>query len=205
MTTTANITPPHHLSLSRPSVTVRRITLLLLLLSLSISQCGCLVAAAGAAAGAGAYAYYQGNHGDTFAGEFGQTYQATKQALADLNMPIRHEEHHGLTGLIESSIEDGSKVTIDIEEQPRIASTDGHVTEVKVRVGTFGDSQVSSKLHAQIRAHLTQGGTASPNRLPPVKSQSIQQTGATVPGVAPSKDNWKPASQTGNSQQQPPP
>jgi hypothetical protein len=202
MTTTVSTTLRHpRFALLRPVLQAT------LLLSLATCMSGCLVAAAGAAAGAGAYAYYQGNHGDTFAGEFGQTYQATKAALADLNMPVRHEQHHGLSGTIESSIEDGSRVTIDIEEHPRLTSSDGHVTEVKVRVGTFGDSAVSSKLHGQIRAHLSQRGVVSPNRLPPVTPQTVQQTGATSPAPPANNNNWKPATtqQPNNGQTQPPP
>ncbi|HMP16840.1 MAG TPA: DUF3568 family protein, partial [Gemmatales bacterium] len=106
-----------------------------------LGSSGCLVAAAGAAAGAGAYAYYQGNVSELHAAEFGEAYQTTRRALTERGLPIRYEHHNGLTGTIESSLEDGSKITIYIEEKPRILASDGHQTEIGVRVGTFGNSQ----------------------------------------------------------------
>ena len=63
--------------------------------------------------------------------EFGETYQATKLALADLAMPIRHENHQGMTGEIESSIEDGTHVTISLEEKPRIQVNRSHVASYR--------------------------------------------------------------------------
>lgn len=188
--------------------TIQPLWLSLLLLVLALSASGCLVAAAGAAAGAGAYAYYQGNVSETYASDFGQTYQATKQSLTELAMPVRHEEHHGISGTIESSIEDGSHVTISIEEKPRILASDGHQTEVTVRVGVLGDQKMSDKLQQQIRSHLASKQTPPPGvaptptapvpgRLPPISSAPppIQQTGATAPPPATATTNpgWKPA------------
>jgi Protein of unknown function (DUF3568) len=185
----------------------------LLLCTLCLVNSGCLVAAAGAAAGAGAYAYYQGEVDETYPVEFGQAYQTTKKSLTDRGLPIRYEHHQGMTGTIESSIEDGSKVTITIEEKPRILATDGHQTEIGIRVGTFGDSKFSKEMHQSIRGALTMNSpaTATPggNRLPPVNTspQPIQQAGAVVPGTSPpppmKNDGWKPASTQGNVQ--PPP
>lgn len=180
--------------------------LCLLAFPIAISLSGCMVAAVGAAAaaGAGAYAYYQGNSVAMQPAEFGETYQCTKAALNDLAMPIKKEHHDGLTGTIESSIDDGTHVTIKLEEKPRLLATDTHQTEIAVRVGVFGDSKVSTRLQQQIAQHVAQRkGTG--NRLPPINGpQTIQPTGASAPpGAVQGSGEWKPASQ-GNAKVLPP-
>ena len=200
----------HHKPHLQHKVSLLRLPALasLLLLAVCLANSGCLVAAAGAAAGAGAYAYYQGEVDEVYPAEFGQAYQTTKKALTDRGLPIRYEHHQGMTGTIESSIEDGSKVIITIEEKPRILATDGHQTEIGIRVGTFGDNKFSKEMHQSIRGALTMNSpaTATPggNRLPPVGTSPppIQQAGAVVPGVSPppplKNDGWKPASTAGS-------
>ena len=178
--------------------------LCLLVFPIAISLSGCLVAAVGAAAGAGAYAYYQGNSVAVQPVEFGEAYQCTKSALNDLAMPVLNEQHDGLHGTIETSIDDGTHVTIKLEEKPRLLATDGHQTEIGVRVGVFGDSKVSTRLQQQISQHVAQKkGTG--NRLPPLTGQqTIQQTGAvTQPANGQNGGEWKPASQ-GNAKVLPP-
>jgi len=175
---------------------------------LAISLSGCLVAAVGAGAGAAAYGYYQGNSVAVCGAEFGETYQATKLALADLAMPIRHEEHQGTTGEIESSIEDGTHVTIKMEEKPRMQASDGHQTEVTIRVGYFGDSTISNNIQQKIASHITQKQSqqGSPSRLPPISAApQVQQTQGTSapPALAPANPGWKPATQ-GSGTTQPP-
>jgi hypothetical protein len=178
-----------------------------------LAQSGCLVAAVGACAGAGgAYAYYQGNVSDNYGAEFGQVYQASKEALNDMAMPVITEKHDGLTGSIESSLSDGTKVTISLEEKPRMKPEDGHTTEVGIRVGYFGDQSVSSNMMDKIRVRVAQRMRTGPapaatagrpsDRLPP-----ITPTGASVAAATPNQPNngnWKPAAQTNGEPPKPP-
>lgn len=178
-----------------------------------LAQSGCLVAAVGACAGAGgAYAYYHGNVSDNYVAEFGDVYQASKEALADMAMPVITERHDGLTGTIESSLSDGTKVTISLEEKPRIKPEDGHTTEVGIRVGYFGDQSLSSNMMDKIRVRVAQRMRSGPapaataarpsDRLP-----AITPTGANVPASTsnqPSNGNWKPAAQTNGEPPKPP-
>jgi hypothetical protein len=187
-------------------VTVRRRWWLLLLAFLAISQSGCLLAAAGAAAGAGAYAYYKGNVTETCAVEFGDAYQGTKEAMLDLGMPVLHEEHHGVTGTIESSLQDGTKVTVNLQEKPRVLASDHHETEVGVRIGTFGDDKTSTKILQQIALRTSQrkqpGATPAAvvpagGRLPPISQDTSPLKPASVPPPltpAGGTGDWKPAS-----------
>jgi len=191
-----------------PTATLRLALPCLWLGLLAVSQSGCLVAAVGAGAGAAAYGYYQGNSVAAQGAEFGETYQATKLALADLAMPIRHESHQGMTGEIESSIEDGTHVTISLEEKPRIQASDGHQTEVTIRVGYFGDSTISNNIQQKITQHIAQRAPqqGSPSRLPPISAtQPIQQTQAVSPPPAstPANPGWKPATQSNGTTQPP--
>ncbi|MFT3881867.1 MAG: DUF3568 family protein [Gemmatales bacterium] len=177
-----------------------------------------MVAAVGVAAGAGAYGYYQGNYVSVQPAEFGETYQATKLALADLAMPIRHESHQGMTGDIESSIADGTHVTISLEEKPRIMASDGHQTEVTIRVGYLGDEKLSKEIQEKITLHINQRAPqqSNPSRLPPiggaqpvVPAQAVTPppgvtapppTGVTAPpGAAAANPGWKPASSAGTN------
>lgn len=184
---------------------IRRRWGLFLLASLAVSQSGCLLAAAGAAAGAGAYAYYRGNVSETCAVEFGDAYQATKEAMLDLAMPVLHEEHRGLAGTVESSLQDGTKVTVSLEEKPRQLANDPHQTDVAVRIGTFGDEKASTKILRQIavrtaqRAKVPAQPGTNPGRLPPLTSDASIQQSSLPPALATGGQGtaaggqWKPA------------
>jgi hypothetical protein len=178
---------------------------LVLLMALALSQAGCLLAAAGATAGVGAYAYYRGNVTEQYAVEFGEAYQASKAALADMAMPVIREHHSGLAGTIESSLEDGTKVTVSIEEKPRYMAGDGHTSEVGVRVGVFGDQKLSAKMQQQIGTRLASrmrsgpGHTVGGERLPPLGAEPgpAQATPAGVQPAGAQAPPWKPAASPG--------
>jgi hypothetical protein len=191
----------------------RRTLAILCLSGVVVAQSGCLVAAAGACAGAGAYAYYRGTVSDTYGAEFGQVYQASKEALGDMAMPVVSENHEGLAGTIESSLADGTRVTVVLEEKPRMKSEDNHSTEVSIRIGTFGDQTASTQLQQQIARRVTEhlrGGPApalptgrSVERLPPLtQAQAVQP--AVVPGGNQNPTNWKPAAQSNGEAPKPP-
>jgi hypothetical protein len=183
------------------NATVRRRWWFLLLPILALSQAGCLLAACGAAAGAGAYAYYKGNVSECHTVEFGEAYQATKEAMLDLAMPVLHEEHQGVTGTIESSLQDGTKVTVSVQEKPRKLANDPHQTEVGVRIGTFGDETTSTNILKQIAMRTSQRNkgaapTSVPGRLPPITAAGgVQQTGGVAPAAGSGDGQWKPAGQ----------
>lgn len=183
-----------------------RMVLWLSLCLLSVSLSGCMVAAGAAVAGAGAYAYYQGNYSQMHAAEFGKTWQATKSALSDLALPVITEHHEGLTGSIKSSLPDGTSISIDLEEQPRIMASDSHQTEVSVRVGTFGDQSQSQKIQQQIQTRIVGQNVTSPpaNRLPPLNSTVAPPPATSTASPPPATGTqWKPAP-TNGSQTLPP-
>ncbi len=193
-----------------------RRTLILFLAALLLTQSGCLVAAAGAAAGAGAYAYYRGNVTDTYAVEFGEAYQASREALADMAMPVISENHQGVTGSIESSLADGTRVSISVEEKPRNLATDNHSSQVGVRIGTFGDQNLSARMQQQIATRISQRNRTGPapakpasatrpaDRLPPLGPQDQTVKQASNPGAPAAGSEWKPPQPQGQPPTLPP-
>lgn len=123
------------------------------------SGCVALVAGAAAAGGATGYAYYKGKVTRTYVAAFDDVWAATRTALGELQMPIVAEERSGLGGTIESK--NGSdKVQITFDVQRR--EGEGTLTQVGVRVATFGDDTVSNRLFDQLGRHLVPATPALP-------------------------------------------
>src|SRR5262245_59008321 len=130
---------------------------LLLLAAVALANSGCLAVliGAGAAGGAGvAYAYYQGNVTEDYHVRFEDSRAATRQALAELAMPIVEEKADQASEFIESRTTDGYAVRITLDMLAPRVPADGPLTRIGVRVGTFGDYAVSERVHRQIGAHL---------------------------------------------------
>jgi hypothetical protein len=135
---------------------------------------GCLAVAAGTAAVAGGavgYCYLKGKVPQEFNASLDDTWTATRQALADLNMPVASTEREGDSGFIECRAE-GDTVRITLSAQPGKQATDPTVTRVAVRVGTFGDQALSERVLAQVAAHLT---PAQRNGIPAAALEPVPQ------------------------------
>lgn len=133
----------------------QRILRLLAVVVVALSQAGCLVLAAGAAGGAAVgYAYVKGKVSHTYNAGFQDAWLATKTALAELGMPVQVEEHDPSGGSLETRTGHGERVHIQLEVVPSRIPAEGSVTRVSVRVGTFGDAQVSERILNQIGYHL---------------------------------------------------
>jgi hypothetical protein len=165
----------------------RRVTqlALILLASLALTNSGCLVVAAGAAGGAAAagYAYYKGKITETYAAGFTDSWAATQTALTELGMPILKEDRKGDTGTIETRTADDDAVRIYLEAVKSSIPAEDKVTQISVRVATFGDRPVSDRILYQIGLHLAPAGyTGIPAAQAP-GAPGVIQTGA--PGLAP--------------------
>jgi hypothetical protein len=140
----------------------RRLTYLGLGLS-TVSLHGCLlVAASGVAAGGAAlgYYYYKGELCHNYNADPGNTSAAAKAALADLGMPVIGEEVRDGGGSLESRTSQGDRVHVSLRPEKGL-------TQVGVRVGIFGDDDVSSQVLGRIEAHLTAPPGAVPSAPPP--------------------------------------
>jgi uncharacterized lipoprotein len=108
---------------------------------------GC-VAVIGAGAGAGTVAYVRGELQTTYAASFNRTWEASLAALKDLGITVYNTEKDATEGNIEATKADGTKVKINLKP----AGVD--TTSVKIRVGIFGDEEVSRTISNQISKRL---------------------------------------------------
>ncbi len=155
--------------------------------ALAVTQSGCLAAAAGVAAGGAAgYAYWQGRVGRDYVASRDDVWNALHASLAELQMPVVTENRDTDEDHIESKTADGDKVKIDVTVRKSPIPAEGDISRVSVRVATFGDTVVSSRLLDQVDRHLMPApGTSSP---PPAQGGPPPQT--PPPPLAPG-DNPK--------------
>jgi hypothetical protein len=146
----------------------------LLLALLTLTQTGCLLVAAGAAGGAAlGYAYYRGKVCQGYAATLPDTWAATHTALAELGFPISKEDQPA--GAIESRVgSDVIKISVDAYSAPYDPVP---VTQVCVRVATFGDHPLSERVLAQIGAHLV------PTNLPAAPNPQGTAPGPIAPAA----------------------
>jgi uncharacterized protein DUF3568 len=125
---------------------------------LALASGGCLAAmVGGAAAGGAGYAYYHGNMAEVYDADLPLAYEATQQALKDLALPVTSEKRDNMTGTIETVNGKYEKVTITMEQQMGKIPTDPPKTKVAVRVGTFGDAEMSRRMQQQIAIRMRGG------------------------------------------------
>lgn len=104
--------------------------------------------AGGAAAGAGTYAYVRGELKSTEEVSLDRAYQATQQAMKDLEFTITSKQKDAFYGEVLARRATGKKVTVKLEKQT------GTTTEITIRVGTFGDESLSQEIHKTIKKHF---------------------------------------------------
>lgn len=145
---------------------------------------GCIAAMAGAAAGGAGYAYYRGNVSETYDGDFAALWQASHDSLIDMALPVVTETKDGMKGTIETRNGKDERVVIYVEQQRAKVPTDPPRTDVGVRVATFGDQELSRRVHQQIVLRLSgaRGG------LPP----SAAHVPAAPPGPV-DQSGWRTA------------
>ncbi len=149
-------------------------TAFLVVATLALANAGCIVAAVGAAAGGAAavgYAYYSAPLTRDYPVAFGDASAAVKAALADLQFPVVKETPVGGGTLIETHTGDGVKVQIALDVITSPVPADGSLTKISVRVGHFGDEEISARIQDQIARHLPglpppPGPTLQPPRPP---------------------------------------
>jgi hypothetical protein len=176
---------------------VRRILILGALGIIALANSGCLAAVLGTAAAGGAvgYAYYKGNVSQDYPAAFEPTWLATQYALADERLPVVHQNPMIDSGEIESKTEKGDVITISLEP---IGEGNKQATRVHIRVGYFGDHELSERLQDRIAGRLQQIGT------PPGQSSIATNPGYAAPGVLP-VSAMGGAAPTGTGQTAPPP
>jgi hypothetical protein len=165
-----------------------------------LANSGCLLIAAGAAGGAAVgYAYCKGKVVETYNATLGDSLAATRTALAELGMPLVHEEPQKHGAIIETRTADGDRVRIHLETLSSPIPAEGELTRIGVRVATFGDHHLSDRILDQIGLHLAPAHLVAPppnaTAPPPAASLGVVQTQATTqapPLATPGQANAPP-------------
>ena len=120
------------------------------LVSMGLMLQGCVLLAlgTGAAAGAGAVAYMKGELRVTYTAPLDRTWEATLGALDDLGYGILTSQKGESGGEIEAKKVGQDKVTVGLS-----ISGPG-TTLVTIRVGIFGDEEVSRTIQGKITSRL---------------------------------------------------
>jgi hypothetical protein len=125
------------------------------LLLISLLGCGLLVnsgcpavfvgAAAGGAAGAGTIAYVGGELKSSEEVSLNRAWKATQMAMRDLEFSITDKGKDAFDAELRASGAGGKKIRVALK---KISDTR---TEIRIRVGTFGDESLSLKILERIK------------------------------------------------------
>jgi hypothetical protein len=127
---------------------MKAILFVLLTMSLGLQGCMLLAVGAGAAAGAGTMVYFEGESQTAYASSLDRTWNASLEAVKDLNFRIIATQKKETEGNIEAKKMGGKKVRIALS----IAGPE--TTFVKIRVGIFGDEMASGVIRDRIALRL---------------------------------------------------
>ncbi len=131
----------------------RRLQLVALLCCFLIGLSACsrkwaVIGAAVAAVGAGTYYYVKGDLKRNYEAPMDETWEATIKSVEELKLAVESQKHDALSGVIKGKMADEKGFEINLK---RIGE---NLTEIGVRIGTFGDREKSEAIHAKIHSKL---------------------------------------------------
>ena len=128
----------------------RRVNLWLILLIHSIVAYGCPAAwIVGGAEGIGVYTYsISGELERKYPVGFDKAWQTSVATLEQLQFIKEATNRDGLSGSIEAKRADGTPIHVKFE------LVSDKVTSIKIKVGIFGDRQISELIHERIKENL---------------------------------------------------
>lgn len=118
--------------------------------ALVLFQSGCALFVVGAAAGAGAgtYAYVSGEMKGSEAVPLDKAYSAAQAAMQDLEFPIITKSKDALQAQLTA------RNSVDKKMRIKLKKVSDNITEIRIRVGTFGDESLSQLILDKIKKHL---------------------------------------------------
>jgi hypothetical protein len=129
----------------------QELLLVLLLAVCPLVLTGCLAAAAvggAAAAGAGTVAYIKGELKATEEATLDKTWEATVGAADELNFLVINKLKDAVSAELEAKTADNKTVKIELK---RVTE---NLTDISIRIGTFGDETLSRYILSKIEARL---------------------------------------------------
>jgi len=127
---------------------IRPLLAIVLALPLATAGCPAVLVGAGAAAGAGALVWQRGWLRGNIPEPAARVHRAARSALADFKITV---ESHSLTpklGTVDATMPDGRRVVVETRPQGAKES------QVRIRVGIWGDQEMSLRIYEQIKKHL---------------------------------------------------
>ena len=110
------------------------------------SACAPVIIAGGAAAGVGGAAFIYGELKTEEKVSFDTAWKATQKALEDLGFTTTSKENGKFWGELIARNDEGKKVTV------KLRSPEERRTEIRIRVGFFGDEDSSRRILDEIRS-----------------------------------------------------
>lgn len=132
-------------SAARTPVVLPRIVVALLLGLSLIGMPGCVAVVAGAGA-AGAVAYVRGELEANLDHNYESTVEATRRAISELGFAQISEKKDALAAVFVA------RTALDKKIEIRLANPGNRLTNIKIRVGVFGDEQLSLSILDKIKA-----------------------------------------------------
>jgi hypothetical protein len=131
----------------------KRLQLVALLCCFLIGLSACtrklaVIGAAAAAVGTGAYFYVKGDLKRNYEASIDKTWQAAVKSVEDLGLSTESKENDAFTGVIKGKMADGKSFTVSVK---RLGE---NLTEVGIRIGTFGNREISETIHNKILSNL---------------------------------------------------
>lgn len=122
-----------------------------------LSQTGCIMfgLAAAGAAGGGYMAYNKGDLEVLEPVTYDDAFNAVDATVQDLGMALQKREKKPLVGIVKAKSHYG-KVTYNLENAGE------RMTQIKIRVGTFGDQAVQRQIYAKLKSNYGSGPRVDP-------------------------------------------
>ena len=127
---------------------LKRATIMTALLAVMGSGTGCFWLLAGVGAGASAMGYVKGELKSEENAQLKDVFKAAKKALKQLDLPVSTERKDAVNGLITS---------VNAKDQPveiTLRQITADTTQIKIRVGVWGDERLSRLILAKIQNAL---------------------------------------------------
>lgn len=122
--------------------------LLLGIILLSGSGCAALLLGVGGGAGAGTVAYIRGELKSTEESSIDEVWLAALKAMEDLEFTVTSKLKDAVSGKLVAHDSKDTKIEINLEK------VSDKLTEVKIRVGVFGDESLSRLILERLKKHL---------------------------------------------------
>jgi hypothetical protein len=113
----------------------------------AVAGSGCLIVAVGAA-GAGTVAYVRGDLQATLDADYGDALKATRAGLDRMQYGVVSERGDALAG------EFIARTALDQKVQVRVTKESDKTTKIRIRVGIFGDEEISRALLDAVKARF---------------------------------------------------